>query len=189
MGGIYHTRGSMGLFGTSHVPVWTRHILYMQGIQQVYAWSIQVRDWYWTKPSILLYGIYRPYHRVTQILVFTWYIPGIYLWHQHIPGMCQVYIGYRPVSTIYPSHMSGIYIPYTIYIFISTFSPGGWCCGGVQGPIPAAPPATTLPGLVMTRIVLLPALRHHAFLLLVMWLCRARLELNRIYVSFLTSTA
>ena len=86
--------------------------------------------------------------------IYTRYI----FWHWYIPGIYLVYTWYIPM------HQNKI--------------PGGWCCGGGQGPIPPVPPATTSPGIVMTLILSLPSLRQRGFLLLVMWVWRARFELK-----------
>ena len=96
------------------------------------------------------------------------YIKGL---HWYIPGIYLVYT----LTLVYTWYIPGIYLVYTN---VKNLLPGGWCCGGGQGPIPPVPPATTSPGLVITLILSLPALRQRGFLLLVMWVCRARFELK-----------
>ena len=70
--------------------------------------------------------------------------------------------------------------------------PGGWCCGGGQGPIPPVPPATASPGIVMTLILSLPSLQQRRFLLLVSGHVSVKGALqteNSIYIPLITSTA
>ncbi len=65
-----------------------------------------------------------------------------------------------------------------IHCILSAYAPpGGWCCGGRQGPIPPAPPAMTSPGRIIT-LILLHSCWHLGFLLLAKWTRRARLELK-----------
>ena len=123
--------------------------------------------------------IYQVYQVYTNVKVYTWYIPGIYhlyLWYipGYIPGILvytcyiQVYDQLRGLRDWYRTSASrflcgiyllcrrhwlivGIYLVYTWYIpTYKNLLPGGWCCGGGQGPIPPVPPATTSPGLVIT---------------------------------------
>ena len=78
----------------------------------------------------------------------------------------------------YTWHIHYIYITYLLHSIMCVFSaPGGWCCGGGQGPIPPDPPAITSPGRVIT-LILLHCNAHFGFLLLCMWTRRARLELK-----------
>ncbi len=86
-------------------------------------------------------------------------------------GIYQVYLC-KIEFQVYAMYRLCIYLIYYCYI------PGGWCCGGGQGPIPPDQPAIVSPGLVMTLILSLPSLRHRGFLLLDMWIQRARLVLK-----------
>ena len=89
---------------------------------------------------MIIYGI--------NFMVYTLYI--------HKLG---IYIGYV-------LNIPCLYMVYTVYIhsMIHVYSPpGGWCCGGGQGPIPPAPPATTSesPGRVITFILLEQGIECH----------------------------
>ncbi len=109
--------------------------------------------------DISIYMVCTRYIPVTS--VYTWYMPGIY-W---------VYTSNNNIHLVYVSYLYGVYHVYYHYIFLTgwlVLCVVLWCCAGGQGPIPPDPSATTSPGLVMTQIFSLPALRHREFLLLVM---------------------
>ncbi len=124
--------------------------------------------------------------------VYTWYIPCIYRTFSDIPVIYQEYswnilhgisFVYTCIYHVYTQYML-IYVVYTWYIYsiflgytmcmlctyivytciICVFTPpGGWCCGGGQGPIPPAPRATTSEssGRVITFILLEQGIECH----------------------------
>jgi hypothetical protein len=143
----------MGLFSTffyNDMPliyqVHSLNVWYRLGISKVYHWDLHIQGIFIVY-TLYIRGIYMIY-RVTSTnlrnihciyLVYTWNIHGIYTviqWHLYIElnniieGIFIVYIMYIH------------YIYYDIhYISCAYAPPGGWCCGGGQGPIPPAPPA------------------------------------------------
>jgi hypothetical protein len=138
--------------------------LHIQGIFIVYAMYIQCIYMVYTVTSTYSRNILCIYH------VYTMYIHCIYSdiyifkeYSMYLPCIYNVY-------TCAEANLNWIYIVYYAYIL-----PGGWCWGGGQGPIPPAPPAITSPGRVLT-FILLHSCAHLGFLLLVMWMRRARLE-------------
>ena len=101
---------------------------------------------------------------------YTMYIPGISM------GICDIPVIYQ-AYTVYIPGIYNVYILHIHSILLFSTPPGGWCCGRGQGPIPPEPPAITSPGRVMI-FILLHSWPHLGFLLLVMWMHRARLELK-----------
>ena len=109
-------------------------------------------------------------------LRYTTYIPwlfmiiyGIYfvVYIMYIQCICLVYIlNILGIYIWYVLNILCIYMVCTLYIhsIIHVYSPpGGWCCGGGQGPIPPAPPATTSesPGRAITFILLEQGIECH----------------------------
>ncbi len=70
------------------------------------------------------------------------------------------------IYIVYTWYIHNIFLGFTMYIhsIICVFTPpGGWCCGGGQGPIPPAPPAITSksPRRVITFILLEQGIKFH----------------------------
>ena len=95
--------------------------------------------------------------------------------------MYKIYcIHIHEIYMLHTIHTHDIYMTYFLHLHSILWvytAPGGWCCGGGQGPIPPDPPAITSPGRVIT-LILLHSNAHFWFLLLCMWIRRARLELK-----------
>ncbi len=142
--------------------------------------------------------VYVSGHHMTWIYYkYNWYIPCRYLAGCDIPVIYNEYtwyilncISYVYAIYIYIEYMLNIHSIYNVYnmyihyiymvyswnmnsIICVYTRPGGWCCGGGQGPIPPAPPAITSPKRVMT-FILLNSCAHLGFLLWWMWRRRAR---------------
>jgi len=197
IGGIYHTKTSIHLFGTSHVPPSTGHIpdiyLLYPGIWPVEGGTwlvpnkcIEVFVWYippisptWSYRRYIP-GIYLVY---TNVKVYTWYIPRLYCINT---GIYQVYT----LTLIYTRYMLGIYLVYIRYVNVTELDTWWLVLRGRTGPhssrascddisrpcdysdfiTPRAPTARILaPGHVSVK----GALRTE----------------NSIYIPFLTSTA
>ena len=85
----------------------------------------------------------------------------------YMHSICSVYTLYiLGIYIGYVLNIPCIYMVYTVYIhsIIHVYSPpGGWCCGGGQGPIPPAPPAITSesPGRVIIFILLEQGIECH----------------------------
>ena len=93
--GIYHTKTSMHLFGTSRVPPSTGHI---PGISLIYPGIWPVEGGTWLVPN-------------KCIEVCVWYIPAIspmLTYRRYISGLYQVYTNVGDIH--------GIYQGYTLYI-------------------------------------------------------------------------
>ena len=145
-----------------HMPeiyhAYGRYILCICWKVEIYhIYTMIIHDYLW----YILRGIYHVYTTFIQCicLVYILYILGIYIW--------------------YVLNILCIYMVYTVYIhsIIHVYSPpSGWCCRGGQGPIPPTPPAITSPGRVIT-LIWPHSSAHFGFLLLAMWMHRARLEL------------
>ena len=137
------------------------------GIHQAYSlYILHCLYFVYTSDILYIYIVYTEY-----IPCNTLYIHGIYYVY-----VCNILITYME----YILDMSVIYNVYTWYIhsILCVYTPsGGWCCGGGQGPIPPDPLAITSPGRVIT-LILLHSNAHFGFLLLFMWIRRARLELK-----------
>ncbi len=133
--------------------------------------------------DILQYNVHDIYH------TYTWHIHVInhtytYIYHTYTIHIYIIYMTYginiHDIFMTYTIHTHDIYMTYTLHIHSILWvysAPGGWCCGGGQGPIPPDPPAITSPGRVIT-LILLHSNAHFGFLLLCMWIRRARLELK-----------
>ncbi len=163
--------------------VYQRYIMIKKGTEQThevftrYILDILMRTAYnWNIPCI--------YHVYTiNILVRLWYtsyIPRLFIVYTtwFILSKYFVYAKYiYCISSVYTMYILGkyivyfwvskcIYLVYTLFIhgIICVYTPpGGWCCGGGQGPIPPAPPAITSksPGRVITFILLEQGIKCH----------------------------
>ncbi len=146
------------LFWSRHIPgilVRSAYDWNITGIYLIYTMHIQKSFWY----SSYIPRIFMEY-TIWYILCIYLNIPSLYIvYAQYIHCIYLVYIEY--IVGIY-NYMLSIYIVYTCIICVYT-PPGGWCCGGGQGPIPPAPPATTSesPGRVITFILLEQGIECH----------------------------
>ena len=117
MAGIYRTKTSMHLFGTSHVPPSTGHI---PGIYLLYTGIWLVKGGTWLVPN-------------KCIEVFVWYIPPMspmLMYRRYIPGIYQVYPNrytwYIP-KIYYIYHGYGIYFHVGSKLVYTWYIPGIYC--------------------------------------------------------------
>ena len=148
------------------------------------VWSVPVcipgilvtRAFAWNIPCI--WTVYTMH--MLKRLRYTTYIPWLFMIIYGINFMVYtLYIHKLGIYIGYVLNIPCLYMVYTVYIhsIIHVYSPpGGWCCGGGLGPIPPTPPAITSPGRVIT-LIWPHSSAHFGFLLLAMWMRRARLEL------------